>query len=98
LPQRTPDALVADKAYDSDAIRDDLKRRGICAVMPKSTTSGFTVSATPQASCHASKHYRGAAAVDLTPDQSRGARARRNLLCMGLFLKKLNAERRVRYW
>jgi len=28
--------------------RDDLKQRGICAVIPpKSTTSGFTVSATP---------------------------------------------------
>jgi len=25
LPERAPDALVADKVYDSDAIRDDLK-------------------------------------------------------------------------
>jgi hypothetical protein len=31
LPERAPDALAADKAYDSDAIRDDLKQRGICA-------------------------------------------------------------------
>ena len=34
LPERTPDALVADRAYDSDAIRDDLKQRGIRAVIP----------------------------------------------------------------
>jgi transposase len=34
LPERAPDALVADKAYDSDAIRDDLKQRGIRAVIP----------------------------------------------------------------
>jgi len=29
-----PGALVADKAYDSDAIHDDLKQRGIRAVIP----------------------------------------------------------------
>src|SRR5215471_8351153 len=34
LPERVPGALVADKAYDSDAIRDDLKQRGIRAVIP----------------------------------------------------------------
>jgi transposase len=34
LPERAPDALVADKAYDSDAIRDDLKQRGIRVVIP----------------------------------------------------------------
>lgn len=34
LPERAPDALLADKAYDSDAIRDDLKKRGIKAVIP----------------------------------------------------------------
>jgi transposase len=34
LPERAPDALVADRAYDSDAIRDDLKQRGIRAVIP----------------------------------------------------------------
>jgi transposase len=27
LPERAPGALVADKAYDSEAIRDDLKQR-----------------------------------------------------------------------
>jgi hypothetical protein len=32
--ERAPDAFVADKAYDSDAIRDDLKQRGIRAVTP----------------------------------------------------------------
>ena len=34
LPERQPNALLADKAYDSDAIRADLKRRGIKAVIP----------------------------------------------------------------
>ena len=34
LPERAPDALLADKAYDTDAIRDDLKKRGIKAVIP----------------------------------------------------------------
>jgi transposase len=34
LPEQTPDALLADKAYDSDAIRNDLKKRGIKAVIP----------------------------------------------------------------
>ena len=29
-----PAALLADKAYDTDAIRDDLKKRGIKAVIP----------------------------------------------------------------
>ena len=37
LPVQAPDALLADKAYDTDAIRDDLKKRGIKAViLPKS--------------------------------------------------------------
>jgi transposase len=35
LPERAPGALVADKAYDCDAIRDDLKQRGIRAVPAK---------------------------------------------------------------
>lgn len=34
MPERVPDALVADKAYDTDAIRDDLKERGIKPVIP----------------------------------------------------------------
>ena len=34
LPEQKPKALLADKAYDSDAIRADLKRRGIKAVIP----------------------------------------------------------------
>jgi transposase len=29
-----PEALVADKAYDADAIRDDLRKRGIRPVIP----------------------------------------------------------------
>jgi transposase len=34
LPERQPKALLADKGYDTDAIREDLKRRGIKAVIP----------------------------------------------------------------
>jgi len=34
LPERKPKALLADKAYDSDTIRADLKRRDIKAVIP----------------------------------------------------------------
>lgn len=34
MPDQAPKALLADKAYDSDAIRDDLKRRGIKPVIP----------------------------------------------------------------
>ena len=34
LPEQTPDALLADKAHDTDAIRSDLKSRGIKAVIP----------------------------------------------------------------
>jgi transposase len=34
LPEQKPKALLADKAYDSNAIRADLKRRGIKAVIP----------------------------------------------------------------
>jgi transposase len=34
LPEQAPDALVADKAYDANAIRDDLKKRGIRPVIP----------------------------------------------------------------
>ena len=34
LPEQTPKALLADKGYDADAIRTDLARRGIQAVIP----------------------------------------------------------------
>jgi transposase len=34
LPEQAPDALIADKAYDADAIREDLKMRGIKPVIP----------------------------------------------------------------
>ena len=34
LPERTPDALLADKGYDADAIRADLAERKIEAVIP----------------------------------------------------------------
>jgi transposase len=38
-----PDALLADKAYDSDAIRDDLKTRGIKAVIPPKSNRKATI-------------------------------------------------------
>ena len=41
--ERAPDALVADKAYDSDAIRDDLKQRGIRAVIPPKSNRTKTI-------------------------------------------------------
>jgi len=34
LPEQVPTALLADKAYDTDAIRNDLRRRRIKAVIP----------------------------------------------------------------
>ena len=34
LPERAPDALLADKGYDADAIRADLAKREIEAVIP----------------------------------------------------------------
>ena len=34
LPEQQPKALLADKAYDTDAIRYDLKKHGIKAVIP----------------------------------------------------------------
>jgi len=34
LPERAPDALLADKGYDADAIRADLAERNIAAVIP----------------------------------------------------------------
>ncbi len=43
LPERQPKALLADKAYDSDAIRADLKRRGIKAVIPPKSNRKATI-------------------------------------------------------
>ena len=34
MPERAPDALLADKGYDADAIRADLAERKIEAVIP----------------------------------------------------------------
>lgn len=34
LPERAPDALLADKGYDADAIRADLAKRNITPVIP----------------------------------------------------------------
>ncbi|MGA7067160.1 MAG: IS5 family transposase [Pseudolabrys sp.] len=43
LPEQAPDALLADKAYDTDAIRDDLKKRGIKAVIPPKSNRTATI-------------------------------------------------------
>jgi transposase len=51
LPERAPGALVADKAYDSDAIRDDLKQRGIRAVTPPKSNRTKTI-------CYSKRLYR----------------------------------------
>jgi transposase len=51
LPERAPGALVADKAYDSDAIRDDLKQRGIRAVIPPKSNRTKTI-------CYNKRLYR----------------------------------------
>jgi transposase len=51
LPERAPGALVADRAYDSDAIRDDLKQRGIRAVIPPRSNRTKTI-------CYNKRLYR----------------------------------------
>jgi transposase len=43
LPEQAPGALLADKAYDSDAIRDDLKTRRIKAVIPPKSNRKMTI-------------------------------------------------------
>jgi transposase len=43
LPEQKPKALLADKAYDSDAIRADLKQRGIKAVIPPKANRTTTI-------------------------------------------------------
>jgi IS5 family transposase len=43
LPEQKPKALPADKAYDSDAIRADLKQRGIKAVIPPKANRTATI-------------------------------------------------------
>ncbi len=43
LPEQKPKALLADGAYDSDAIRADLKRRGIKAVIPPKSNRIATI-------------------------------------------------------
>ena len=43
LPEQAPDALLADKAYDTDAIRDDLKKRGIKPVIPPKSNRKATI-------------------------------------------------------
>ena len=43
LPERAPDALLADKAYNTDAIRADLKARGINPVIPPKSNRTATI-------------------------------------------------------
>ena len=43
LPEQAPDALLADKAYDTDAIRADLKERGIKPVIPPKSNRTATI-------------------------------------------------------
>jgi transposase len=43
LPEQPPDALFADKAYDTDAIRTDLKERGIKPVIPPKSNRTATI-------------------------------------------------------
>jgi transposase len=43
LQERAPDALLADKAYDTEAIRDDLKERGIKPVIPPKSNRKATI-------------------------------------------------------
>lgn len=43
MPEQAPDALLADKAYDTDAIREDLKKRGIKPVIPPKSNRKATI-------------------------------------------------------
>ncbi len=43
LTERTPEAMLGDKGYDSDAIRDDLKARGIRPVIPPRSNRKATI-------------------------------------------------------
>ena len=43
LPEQPPDALLADKAYDTDAIRGDWKERGIKPVIPPKSNRTATI-------------------------------------------------------
>jgi transposase len=43
LPEQLPDALIADRAYDADVIRDDLKKRGTRPVIPPKSNRTRTI-------------------------------------------------------
>jgi len=43
LPERAPKALLADKGYDADAIRMDLAKRNIQAVIPGRSNRRMTI-------------------------------------------------------
>jgi transposase len=40
MPVRKPDALLADKGYDGDAVREDLLWRGILPIIPPKANRG----------------------------------------------------------
>jgi transposase len=57
LPERAPNALLADKGYDADAIRADLAERKIEAVIPgRSNVTGL--SAPPRARPDFPRYWR----------------------------------------
>ncbi len=43
LPEQKPAALLADRAYDTDAIRADLRERGIKPVIPPKSNRTSTI-------------------------------------------------------
>jgi len=51
LPEQKPAALLADRAYDTDAIRADLKERGIKPVIPPKSNRTKTI-------CYNKRLYR----------------------------------------
>jgi transposase len=51
LPEQKPAALLADRAYDTDAIRADLKERGIKPVIPPKSNRTKTI-------CYTKRFYR----------------------------------------
>jgi transposase len=56
LPEQAPDAPLADKAYDTDAIRADLKQRGIKPIIPpksnRTATIRYSKAPLPRAQLH----------------------------------------------
>jgi transposase len=51
LPEQKPAALLADRAYDTDAIRADLKERGIKPIIPPKSNRTARI-------CYSKRLYR----------------------------------------